>query len=58
VGKDAKKDGQQGIACGKCGCKWLRVLYTRKVYGGFIRRRRECRFCGFRFSTHEKPLGE
>jgi transcriptional regulator NrdR family protein len=33
------------------------VLYTRRVLGGKLVRRRECRNCGKRFSTWEKMVG-
>lgn len=43
-----------GIECPSCGCKHLRVLYTRGSIGGRILRRRECRHCGRRLTTYEK----
>jgi hypothetical protein len=47
----------RGLRCRKWGCKHLRVLYTRRAFGGRIIRRRECRNCGKRFSTWESPVG-
>lgn len=47
---------QQGIRCPKCGCAHLRVIYTRKTWGGALRRRRECRNCGYRITTTERSL--
>ena len=48
---------QRGLACPKCGCAHLRVIYTRQTWGGALRRRRECRFCGHRISTTERAHG-
>ncbi|MCG3178324.1 MAG: hypothetical protein BIFFINMI_00651 [Phycisphaerae bacterium] len=45
----------RGIECRKCGCRHFRVLYTRNAWGGRIMRRRECRNCGKRMTTWEKP---
>jgi len=47
---------ERGIACSKCGCQHFIVLYTRKVTGGMLRRRRECRNCGHRITTHEAVI--
>ena len=47
----------RGLECRKCGCRHLRVLYTRRAFGGRIVRRRECRNCGKRLSTWEKEAG-
>lgn len=44
-----------GLECPKCGCRHFRVLYTRPGGKGNIRRRRECRHCGRRLTTVEKP---
>lgn len=44
-----------GLECPKCGCRHLFVVYTRAREGGIIRRK-ECRHCGRRISTKEKPL--
>ena len=44
---------QRGIFCPKCGCAHFRVIYTRRSHGGKIIRRRECRHCGRRVTTHE-----
>jgi len=48
------KSTQRGIECPRCGCRHFRVLYTRAVSAGRLRRRRECRHCGHRVTTHEK----
>jgi DNA-directed RNA polymerase subunit RPC12/RpoP len=45
---------QRGLVCRYCGCKHLRVIYTRPAWGGRIVRRRECRHCGKRLTTWEK----
>lgn len=47
--------GQRGLACRDCGCRQFHILYTRSVPGGRILRRRECRHCGRRVTTYEKP---
>lgn len=48
-------DAQRGLRCPKCGCAHLRVVYTRQAWGGALRRRRECRHCGHRITTTERP---
>lgn len=48
-----KPEEQRGLVCAKCGCAHLRVIYTRKTWGGTLRRRRECRHCGQRITTTE-----
>lgn len=51
---EAKKPAEKlGLECPRCGCRHFYVLYTRAVQGGRIRRRRECRHCGRRLTTHE-----
>jgi len=50
------ESGSKGISCCKCGCQHFIVLYTRKVHGGMLRRRRECRNCGHRLTTHEVAI--
>jgi len=45
----------EGIVCRRCGCGHFRVLYTRPATRGGIRRRRECRHCGTRVTTIERP---
>ncbi|MFW6125104.1 MAG: hypothetical protein ACOC46_03055 [Pirellulales bacterium] len=44
---------ETGLICRGCGCRHFRVLYTRSVAGSRIMRRRECRHCGRRITTHE-----
>ena len=62
--KDADKNPEdakpptQGIACRECGCRHLYTTRVRKVYDGMVRRRRQCRSCGFEFTTHEFDLGK
>lgn len=48
---------QIGLECPRCGCKDLRVVYTKRKPGGKIMRRRECRHCGRRTTTWERPKG-
>jgi len=47
----------RGLECPRCGCRHLRVLYTRRAWGGRILRRRECRHCGRRMTTYETLAG-
>jgi len=49
-------DGCRGIECPRCGCRHLRVIYTRRAIGGRIMRRRECRNCGRRMTTYERVI--
>lgn len=49
----ATEGQRQGICCRTCGCRDLRVVYTRQRPDGKIRRRRECRHCGRRVTTYE-----
>ena len=46
----------RGLTCPRCGCHHFRVVETRRVEGGRIRRRRECRHCGWRVSTVEREV--
>jgi DNA-directed RNA polymerase subunit RPC12/RpoP len=57
--QQADVDGAEprGLECRKCGCRDLRVIYTRSGRGGHIVRRRECRHCGQRLVTWERPVG-
>lgn len=43
----------RGLACPKCGCRHLDVVYTR-ARPGCIVRLRECRYCGRRIPTREQ----
>jgi transcription repressor NrdR-like protein len=42
------------IRCARCWCRDLRVIYTRRMLNGSIRRLRECRHCGKRMTTTEQ----
>lgn len=42
-----------GLACPRCGCQHLPVIYTRRK-PGYILRLRECRHCGRRVRTREQ----
>lgn len=47
-------DGQKlGLVCPRCGCQHFRVVYLKRLPGGVLRRRRECRYCGRRMTTRE-----
>jgi len=50
-------EDKRGLACRYCGCTHFRVIYTRRGWGGKLIRRRECRHCGKRMTTWEKPIG-
>jgi transcriptional regulator NrdR family protein len=49
-----RPEERRGLVCPKCGCEHFRVIYTRRVLGGKIVRRRECRHCGRRVITYER----
>jgi transcriptional repressor NrdR len=44
------------MLCPYCQNKRSRVIDTTKDKRGGVRRRRECRKCGQRFSTYERPI--
>lgn len=46
----------KGLACPRCGCRHLFVVYTRPADARRIMRRRECRHCGRRVVTYEVLL--
>ena len=47
----------RGLCCRGCGCRDLRVVYTRERIGG-LRRKRKCRNCGEEMWTMEgQPSG-
>jgi len=48
-------DGR-GIACKVCGCRHHRTIDTDHTSKGQVRRRRECRHCGLRFTTYEEAV--
>lgn len=48
-----KLEEQRGLVCPRCGCEHFRVIYTRRTWGGRIKRNRECRHCGRRAITYE-----
>lgn len=52
-----RPEESRGLICSRCGCCQFRVIYTRAIVGGVIRRRRECRYCGRRVTTKEAVLG-
>lgn len=45
------------MKCPKCHSSELAVLSTRDQESGIIMRRRECKECAHRFTTHELPPG-
>lgn len=50
----AREGEQLGLVCRHCGCAHHRVVYLKRLPGGAVLRRRECRHCGRRFSTREQ----
>jgi hypothetical protein len=49
----ARQPEDRGLECRECGCRDLRVVYTRPMSNRKILRCRECRHCGRRISTTE-----
>lgn len=47
-----------GFCCLKCQTAATNVLDSRQNDDGFIRRRRECPVCNYRFSTVEVPIDQ
>lgn len=43
--------------CPSCGRQTIRVLETRHKKDNSIRRRRDCLFCDYRFTTYERVDG-
>ncbi len=43
------------MECPYCGAADTKVIHTAREEGGSIRRRRECKACGIRFNTYERP---
>lgn len=54
----ATTNDDRGLRCSHCGGQRLRVIYTRPKSGGRIVRRRECKSCGKRVTTWEKPASQ
>lgn len=50
-------DPPAGIECPACGCCHFRTIRTEPHPAGHVQRRRECRNCGRRMTTREKPAG-
>jgi hypothetical protein len=48
---------KRGLECRYCGRKHFHVMYTRRGAGDKLIRRRECRHCGKRMTTWERPIG-
>lgn len=46
------------LKCPRCDLVGTHVIDTRGTQRGYIRRRRECTRCGFRFSTREVLMHE
>jgi hypothetical protein len=52
----AEESSTKGLGCPECGCRDFRVVYTRGR-DDRIERRRACRHCGRRVTTHERLIG-
>jgi len=46
-----------GLQCRRCRNTQFKVIYTRRVAGGIVVRRRECTKCGTRITTWEREVG-
>lgn len=46
----------RGLVCRKCECRHFYVVWTRPLRNGTILRKRECRHCGARVVTSERPM--
>lgn len=55
-GADDAADDAPGLRCRRCGCRDLRVDWTRRRNGRILRRR-ICRHCGRPMHTREQELG-
>ena len=51
---DTTKEPDNGVMCPKCECRHVPVINSRPSYKKRIRRRRECRYCKYRFTTYEE----
>lgn len=51
-----RSDEPKGLRCAGCGCGHFRVVYTRQARSERVVRRRECRHCGRRMTTIERPI--
>lgn len=52
--KESDRKPPGGLCCPSCGCTVLYVVYTRRR-ANHIFRLRECRYCGRRVTTRERP---
>ena len=52
--KQHHRDG--GLECRLCGCRHFNVIWIRHRPDGTIRRRRQCRHCGWQLTTTELPI--
>lgn len=48
------EEPELGLACRNCGCRDLRVYYTRPKENGIVLRVRICRNCGLKKTTMER----
>lgn len=53
----AEPELERGIVCRDCRGAHFFTLETRKLPGGRVMRRRECRGCGRRITTYERAFG-
>lgn len=55
--EESKSQRTPGLECPHCGCRHFYVVYTRPKADRIVRRK-ECRHCQRRVTTHEKLLGK
>jgi transcriptional regulator NrdR family protein len=56
--KPVPAEPTKGLVCPKCECRHFHVVEVSPLPEGKIRRRRECRHCGFRISTTEAAAND
>lgn len=54
--RDVTAGSSRGLACPQCGSAELRVIYLKRLPGGVLMRRRECKRCGHRLRTREQVM--
>ena len=46
-----------GLICPECECRMNYVIESKRIRNG-VKRRRECRNCGYRWNTRERTKGK
>jgi len=54
----SRDEAPRVMACSRCWCRDLRVIWTYRAVDGSIRRRRRCRHCGLEATTVERTLAD